>query len=73
MDGGMALNTTPSHSVSDRGFVRGMRMDVDCENSYNKYLAIAARAVRRSLKDGPRAKAERRGNVDQLKFVRWEV
>ncbi|RPA81250.1 mitochondrial ATP synthase epsilon chain domain-containing protein [Ascobolus immersus RN42] len=40
--------------------------------TYNKYLAIAARAVRRSLKDGPRAKAERRGNVEQLKFVKWE-
>ncbi|XRM44318.1 hypothetical protein ABZX51_007465 [Aspergillus tubingensis] len=40
--------------------------------SYNRYLTVAARAVRRSLKDGPRAAAERRGNMD-LRFAKWEV
>lgn len=40
--------------------------------SYNRYLAVAARAVRRSLKDGPRVAAERRGNMD-LRFAKWEV
>ncbi|RAL15297.1 ATP synthase subunit epsilon family protein [Aspergillus homomorphus CBS 101889] len=39
--------------------------------SYNRYLAVAARAVRRSLKDGPRANAERRGQMD-LRFAKWE-
>ncbi|OOF92506.1 hypothetical protein BO94DRAFT_622318 [Aspergillus sclerotioniger CBS 115572] len=39
--------------------------------TYNRYLTVAARAVRRSLKDGPRAAAERRGNMD-LRFAKWE-
>lgn len=42
------------------------------EYSYNRYLAVAARTVRRSLKEGPRAQAERRGLVD-LRFAKWEV
>lgn len=41
-------------------------------NSYNMYLAIAARVVRRSLKEQPRLAAERRGQM-QLKFAKWEV
>ena len=40
--------------------------------SYNRYLAVAARVVRRSLKEGPRLQAERRGEMD-LKFAKWEV
>ncbi|KAK2732318.1 hypothetical protein FQN55_004260 [Onygenales sp. PD_40] len=39
--------------------------------SYNRYLAIAARAVRRSLKEEARIQAERRGVMD-LKFAKWE-
>ncbi|KAI9823327.1 MAG: hypothetical protein M1832_002551 [Thelocarpon impressellum] len=39
--------------------------------TYNRYLAVAAQAVRRSLKEGPRAQAERRGEMD-LKFAKWE-
>ncbi|KAI9886059.1 MAG: Homocysteine synthase [Watsoniomyces obsoletus] len=39
--------------------------------SYNRYLAIAARVVRRSLKEQPRLQAERRGEMD-LKFAKWE-
>lgn len=41
-------------------------------NSYNRYLAIAARTVRRSLKEGPRLQAERRGQMD-LRFAKWKV
>lgn len=41
-------------------------------DSYNRYLAIAARTVRRSLKEGPRLQAERRGQMD-LRFAKWEV
>ena len=38
--------------------------------TYNRYLAIAARAVRRSLKEEKRIVAERRGESD-LKFAKW--
>ena len=41
-------------------------------NSYNKYLAVAARVVRRSLKEQPRLAAERRGLME-LKIAKWEV
>ena len=40
--------------------------------SYNRYLAVAARVVRRSLKEQPRLQAERRGEMD-LKFAKWQV
>lgn len=42
------------------------------DDSYNRYLAIAARVVRRSLKEDLRIQAERRGEMD-LRFARWEV
>ncbi|KAI1381095.1 mitochondrial ATP synthase epsilon chain-domain-containing protein [Hypoxylon crocopeplum] len=39
--------------------------------TYNRYLAIAARVVRRSLKEDKRLAAERRGDMD-LRFAKWE-
>ncbi|KAI1493036.1 mitochondrial ATP synthase epsilon chain-domain-containing protein [Biscogniauxia mediterranea] len=39
--------------------------------SYNRYLAIASRVVRRSLKEEKRVAAERRGEMD-LRFAKWE-
>ncbi|KAK6534303.1 hypothetical protein TWF281_005631 [Arthrobotrys megalospora] len=39
--------------------------------SYNKYLSIAAQAIRRSLKEQTRAAAERRSG-NELKVSRWE-
>ncbi|KAI9836203.1 MAG: hypothetical protein M1819_001540 [Sarea resinae] len=39
--------------------------------TYNRYLAVASRVVRRSLKEQPRLQAERRGEMD-LKFAKWE-
>jgi len=39
---------------------------------YNRYLAVAARVVRRSLKEDKRLQAERRGEMD-LRFAKWEV
>ncbi|OTB14904.1 hypothetical protein K445DRAFT_23427 [Daldinia sp. EC12] len=39
--------------------------------SYNRYLAVAARVVRRSLKEDKRLIAERRGDMD-LRFAKWE-
>lgn len=41
-------------------------------HSYNRYLAVAARVVRRSLKEQPRLQAERRGEMD-LRFAKWQV
>ncbi|KAI1004971.1 hypothetical protein K3495_g3247 [Podosphaera aphanis] len=38
--------------------------------TYNKYLSVAARAVRQSLKDDKRLAAERRGEM-QLRFAKW--
>ncbi|KAJ9137011.1 hypothetical protein NKR19_g8323 [Coniochaeta hoffmannii] len=38
--------------------------------TYNRYLTVAARAVRRSLKDDKRLVAERRGETD-LRFTKW--
>ncbi|KAK3944494.1 mitochondrial ATP synthase epsilon chain-domain-containing protein [Diplogelasinospora grovesii] len=38
--------------------------------TYNRYLAVASRAVRRSLKDDKRLAAERRGEMD-LRFSKW--
>lgn len=40
--------------------------------SYNRYLAVAGRVVRRSLKDDKRLAAERRGEME-LRFSKWEV
>ncbi|KAI0602307.1 mitochondrial ATP synthase epsilon chain-domain-containing protein [Biscogniauxia sp. FL1348] len=39
--------------------------------SYNRYLAVASRVVRRSLKEEKRVAAERRGEMD-LRFAKWE-
>ena len=40
--------------------------------SYNRYLTVASRVVRRSLKDDKRLIAERRGE-SELRFAKWEV
>ena len=42
------------------------------KNRYNRYLAVAARVVRRSLKEEQRIKAERRGEME-LRFAKWDV
>ncbi|MCJ1319316.1 hypothetical protein MMC15_004652 [Xylographa vitiligo] len=39
--------------------------------TYNRYLAIAARVVRRSLKEESRLQAEKRGEMD-LRFAKWQ-
>lgn len=39
---------------------------------YNRYIAVASRVVRRSLKEDLRLQAERRGEMD-LRFAKWEV
>jgi hypothetical protein len=45
---------------------------IDTSNSYNRYIAVASRVVRRSLKEEARIVAERRG-VSELRFAKWEV
>ena len=49
-----------------------MRLANSEPNSYNRYLAIAARVVRRSLKEDLRVQAERRGEME-LRFAKWDV
>ncbi|KAF2865662.1 mitochondrial ATP synthase epsilon chain-domain-containing protein [Massariosphaeria phaeospora] len=39
--------------------------------SYNRYLSVASRVVRRSLKEDKRIIAERRGE-SELRFAKWE-
>ncbi|KAJ9149252.1 hypothetical protein NKR23_g4463 [Pleurostoma richardsiae] len=39
--------------------------------TYNRYLAVAGRALRRSLKDDKRLAAEKRGEMD-LRFAKWQ-
>jgi F-type H+-transporting ATPase subunit epsilon len=41
-------------------------------HSYNRYISVASRVVRRSLKEDKRIAAERRGE-SELKFAKWEV
>ncbi|GAB1313620.1 ubiquinol-cytochrome c reductase core subunit 1 [Madurella fahalii] len=38
--------------------------------TYNRYLAVASRVVRRSLKEEKRLAAERRGQ-QELRFAKW--
>ena len=40
--------------------------------SFNRYLAVTARVVRRSLKEERRLQAERRGEME-LRFAKWTV
>ncbi|KAF2464621.1 uncharacterized protein BDR25DRAFT_307140 [Lindgomyces ingoldianus] len=39
--------------------------------TYNRYVAVASRVVRRSLKEDQRVAVERRGEMD-LRFAKWE-
>ena len=48
------------------------RTGANALHSYNRYLTVASRVVRRSLKDDKRLAAERRGESD-LRFAKWEV
>ena len=41
-------------------------------HSYNRYTAVAARVLRRALKEDKRIAAERRGE-SELRFAKWTV
>jgi hypothetical protein len=47
-------------------------MLTDAIDRYNRYLAVAAQVVRRSLNEEKRLIAERRG-VMEMRFAKWEV
>lgn len=47
-------------------------MAVNAIHSYNRYVSVASRAIRRSLKEEQRIAAERRGQ-SELRFAKWEV
>jgi hypothetical protein len=49
-----------------------LRRLTDNAASYNRYLAVASRTVRRSLKEDKRIQAERRGEME-LRFAKWQV
>lgn len=46
---------------------------IDRTYSYNRYIAVASRVVRRSLKEDKRIAAERRGGESEIKFAKWQV
>ncbi|KAJ4388366.1 hypothetical protein N0V85_007633 [Neurospora sp. IMI 360204] len=39
--------------------------------TYNRYITVASRALRRSLKEDKRILAERRGESAEIKFAKW--
>jgi hypothetical protein len=57
---------------AQRDLGRSKQANVFPSHSYNRYLAIAARTIRRSLKEDKRIIAERRGE-SELKFAKWQV
>lgn len=46
--------------------------DLTVCNSYNRYLAVASRVVRQSLKEDKRQAVGRRGQID-LRIQKWTV
>jgi Mitochondrial ATP synthase epsilon chain len=55
-----------------RDATRKLTQKLEPKRSYNRYLFIASRALRRSLKDDKRLLAERRDAMD-LRFAKWTV
>ncbi len=64
-DGQRASREQPDGQTANASFARLLY-------SYNRYLAVAARVVRRSLKEEHRLVAERRGQ-QELRFAKWTV
>lgn len=62
----------PALCVETIDRIRSANPELPFVNSYNRYLAVAARVVRRSLKEDKRLEAERRGDMD-LRFAKWKV
>jgi hypothetical protein len=58
--------------VRPRSFHESRNPQLTRLDSYNRYIAVASRVVRRSLKEDKRVIAERRGE-SELRFAKWEV
>jgi hypothetical protein len=68
---GIRVESRRSH-VRQRSFWGLRNPQLTCLDSYNRYIAVASRVVRRSLKEDKRIIAERRGE-SELRFAKWEV
>jgi hypothetical protein len=68
---GIRVESRRSHVRQQRFLVPG-RPQLTILDSYNRYIAVASRVVRRSLKEDKRIIAERRGE-SELRFAKWEV
>ncbi|KAI8943704.1 hypothetical protein NX059_001686 [Plenodomus lindquistii] len=67
---GLSYATIPSPAAGAVAIALPARLTIP--NSYNRYVAVAARVVRRSLNEDKRIIAERRGE-SELRFAKWEV
>jgi hypothetical protein len=68
---GIRVESRRSH-VRRRSFDSPEEPQLTVLDSYNRYIAVASRVVRRSLKEDKRIAAERRGQ-SELRFAKWEV
>jgi hypothetical protein len=68
---GIRVESRRSH-VRLRSFYEPRNPQLTSLDSYNRYIAVASRVVRRSLKEDKRIAAERRGE-SELRFAKWEV
>jgi hypothetical protein len=68
---GIRVESCRSH-VRPWSFYESRNSQLTSLDSYNRYIAVASRVVRRSLKEDKRVLAERRGE-SELRFAKWEV
>lgn len=68
---GIRVESRRSH-VCRRSFDSPENPQLTVLDSYNRYIAVASRVVRRSLKEDKRIVAERRGE-SELRFAKWQV
>ena len=63
---------SPKNKTAEAKSWARFRANFDGVHRYNRYLAVSARVVRRSLKEEKRLQAERRGEMD-LRMAKWAV
>ena len=68
---GIRVESRRSH-VRRTSFYSPRNPQLTLLDSYNRYIAVASRVVRRSLKEEGRLAAERRGQ-SELRFAKWSV
>lgn len=69
---GSRLESRRSHVRSAPPQLAPRPPQLTSSDSYNRYISVASRVVRRSLKEDKRIAAERRGE-SELRFAKWEV